>query len=421
MKRGRGTFLLGFLMSAGALPLPAQSGRAVEKLLQRGAAAWKAGKALEAMDWFGRALARAPRMEALREAFEKAAGAALDQALAAGARDRARRICREALARLGDHPRFGLSLGRILAAQGRLDAARRILERTARLPGGGPALLELARLLRRQGDLEGGADLLEEAGSRLPARLRGALASWARMWRLDARIRKNKIAGRYSGGPIFLPRSLSHSERRFLTLLAGRALSQAARVTGLPDRERVEVVFSTPEELKALGGPAWAAGLFQDGVVRVLHRPGARRPLERALRHEFGHALLTALSPGLPGWLQEGVAQMAEEKDPARSLAYLRSLPGALLPGAALESGFTWMRDSRLARAAYAESHLVTLYLFQTRPGRRAALYQALSGSAGDPSRALRTWMGRSLDGALRAMARRFRLRPPPRAARPPR
>ncbi len=419
MSRGkRAVFgaVLSCLFWAGSLP--GQAG--VEKFLQRGLASWKRGNALEAMDWFGRALGKAPRKKGIRRAFRKAASLALDQALADRERARAERICRSALARLGDSPRFGTWLGRLLAEDERWDEAREVLERTGRLEGGQYALLELARLLRSRGRLEEGAHTLERALPRFPPSLGRNLASWARLWRLDARIRRTKLRGRYLGGEIFLPPSLSHSTRRFLTLLAGRALSGAARATGLPSRGRVEVVFSTPGELRKFGGPAWAGGLFKDGVVRVIYRKGQRSTLAAVLRHEFGHALLTALAPGLPGWLQEGVAQVAEKKDPARALAFLRRLPGTLLPGSALETGFTWMQDSRLARVAYAESFLLTLYLFDHRPGGRAALYKALAEHSGSPARALRSWMGTGLEGALLSMARRFRLPPPSPAAAPP-
>ncbi len=418
MSMGKRAGLVYFVMFlwSGALLRP-QAPAGLEKTLEKGLACWKRGDALEAMDWFGRALGKAPKVPSIRRAYERAATRALDQALERNEKDRARRICRDVLGRLGDSPYFGTRLGRLLAEEERWDQAREILERTGRLQGGQYALLELARLLRRRGRLEEGARVLEKALPRFPGSLQAQLASWIRLWRMDAGIRRNKIRSRYPGGEIFLPRSLSHSTRRFLGILAGRALSEAAAATGLPSRERVEVVFSTPGELKRIGGPAWAGGLFKDGVVRVIYRPGQREILAATLRHEFGHALLSALAPGLPGWLQEGVAQVAEKKDPARALAFLRSLPGTLLPGSALETGFTWMRDSRLAGAAYAESYLLVLYLFQTRPGGRAALYKALAQSGTRPARALRAWMGGSLDGALLSMARRFRLKPPFMAA----
>ncbi len=420
MSKGKRAGLVGLLLILwGGAPLGAQAPAGLEKTLQKGLACWKRGEALEAMNWFGRALRKAPRVSSIRKAFQRAAAQALDQALERGEKDQARRICRSALARLGDTPYFGTWLGRLLVEEERWDQAREILERTGRLKGGQYALLELARLLRRRGRLEEGARVLEKALPRFPGSLRSGLSSWVRLWRMDAGIRRNKVRSRYLGGEIFLPPSLSHSTRRFLCVLAGRSLSEAAAATGLPSRGRVEVVFSTPEELKRVGGPAWAGGLFKDGVVRVVYRPGQREILASTLRHEFGHALLSALAPGLPGWLQEGVAQVAEKKDPARALAFLRGLPGTLLPGSALETGFTWMRDSRLARAAYAESYLLVLYLFRTRPGGRAALYKALGEAGSHPGRALRTWMGTGLDGALVSMARRFRLKPPFQAAPP--
>ena len=417
MFMGRRAWIPGFLLLWAAGSLPAQAG--VEKLLQRGVSCWKEGKALAAMDWFGRALRKAPGVEGIRRAYERAAARALDQALERNEKDQACRICRKALALLGDSPRFGTRLGRLLVEEERWDQARVILERTGRLEGGQYALLELARLQRREGDLEEGARTLEKALPRFPPSFRAGISSWIRLWRMDARIRRSKIRSRYTGGEIYLPRSLSHSTRRFLCIQAGKALSQAARTTGLPSRGRVEVVLSTVEELAKVGGPAWASGLFKDGVVRVVYRKGQRKELEAVLRHEFGHALLSALAPGLPGWLQEGVAQIAEKKDPAQALAFLRHLPGTLLPGDALEMGFTWMQDPELARAAYAESYLLVLYLFQTRPGGKVALYHALAGGGGT-SRALREWMGRGLDGAILSMARRFRLKPPSPAARPP-
>jgi hypothetical protein len=99
-----------------------------------------------------------------------------------------------------------------------------------------------------------------------------------------------------------------------------------------------------------------------------------RRPnyqLARTLRHEYAHAAIVTLSRGkAPVWLNEGLAQVAEEiDDPGRTgrLKFALANDG-LLPLTELEAGFTKLNREQ-ASLAYAEAHAAAQYLLEKKGG----------------------------------------------------
>lgn len=131
---------------------------------------------------------------------------------------------------------------------------------------------------------------------------------------------------------------------------------------------RVRVVLYEPDDFDRLTGLGdWAAGVF-DGVVRVSVRDLiGSRDWRYVLRHELVHAFVQALAGnGVPGWLNEGVAQWLEQRPgeiqrlgerlEAESLFSLSELTGSLT---------TW-HDSEAIGRAYAESLLFVDYLQRT-------------------------------------------------------
>ncbi len=132
-------------------------------------------------------------------------------------------------------------------------------------------------------------------------------------------------------------------------------------------RARIRVVFYKREGFHgATGIGHWAGGLY-DGSIRVpLEDLGQERnSLRRVLRHELVHAFVhESGGRDVPGWLNEGLAQLLEDGDPAslgRSLdAARKKLAGA--PLASLESlggSLGKVGDDTSIQRAYAEALLL--------------------------------------------------------------
>ena len=69
------------------------------------------------------------------------------------------------------------------------------------------------------------------------------------------------------------------------------------------------------------GSPHWSGGIY-DGRIKLpiggLARGSER--LARTVRHEYAHAAIVTLSKGkAPVWLNEGLAQVAEETERRRA------------------------------------------------------------------------------------------------------
>ncbi len=107
--------------------------------------------------------------------------------------------------------------------------------------------------------------------------------------------------------------------------------------------------------------PRWTNAMFFKGEIYIplSFSSGVDYDnIRRSVKHEFTHAIIHALSDGrCPGWLDEGLAQMAEgDENPALRPAIVNWLsdnpPVAL---SLLQGGFTKL-DSEMVAPAYAES-----------------------------------------------------------------
>ncbi|NOT29215.1 MAG: hypothetical protein HOP15_02070 [Planctomycetes bacterium] len=120
----------------------------------------------------------------------------------------------------------------------------------------------------------------------------------------------------------------------------------------------IRVVLYEPEDFARLTGLGdWAAGLF-DGVVRVSVREltdgGTWRTV---LVHELVHAFVRALGgPDVPGWLNEGVAQLLEGRagEVARMRQRLRA--SEVFPLERLAGSLASWEDTAAIARAYAQS-----------------------------------------------------------------
>lgn len=109
------------------------------------------------------------------------------------------------------------------------------------------------------------------------------------------------------------------------------------------------------------GAPKWTSALYFRGEIMIpIESPNHvdLRTLNFAVRHEYTHAVIHALSDGkCPGWLDEGLAQWVEDgNNPVVRPSLRRWLrEHQPLKLEFLQQGFTQL-DYELASAAYAQS-----------------------------------------------------------------
>lgn len=113
------------------------------------------------------------------------------------------------------------------------------------------------------------------------------------------------------------------------------------------------------------GAPKWTNAMFYRGEI-ILPIAKAKsvdvENLNRSVRHEYTHAILSALSAGnLPGWIDEGLAQWFEgEESPGLRAALKEWLKtNEPVPLKLLQGGFTKLKPE-MVPAAYAQSLLAT-------------------------------------------------------------
>jgi tetratricopeptide (TPR) repeat protein len=118
----------------------------------------------------------------------------------------------------------------------------------------------------------------------------------------------------------------------------GRALSY------YPDREIQVILYSGQQFQEVTDAPGWSGGIY-DGKIRIpiggieQETPGLRR----LLYHEYTHAVVRTITPRVPTWLNEGLAQYFEGREiDGRQKEMLRRLAqaGQLPPLSNLEGSF---------------------------------------------------------------------------------
>jgi hypothetical protein len=123
---------------------------------------------------------------------------------------------------------------------------------------------------------------------------------------------------------------------------------------------KIRVVLYRRAGFSALTGLGeWAGGAF-DGTVRVPvgDRESESGSFDRVLRHEVVHYFVRAAGgPEVPGWLNEGLAQMLESSDPEPRAAARRALEGReLYPLETLQGSLAGWSDAAEITLAYQQS-----------------------------------------------------------------
>lgn len=111
----------------------------------------------------------------------------------------------------------------------------------------------------------------------------------------------------------------------------------------------------------ATGAPRWTNAMFYRNQIIIplaVNSEIDMDALRRAVKHEYTHAVVHALSGGrCPGWLDEGLAQWAEGSENPALQPALRNwvVKSGPVPLSILQGGFTKL-DSTIVPAAYAQS-----------------------------------------------------------------
>jgi tetratricopeptide (TPR) repeat protein len=165
--------------------------------------------------------------------------------------------------------------------------------------------------------------------------------------------------------------------------------------------ERTPVVLYAMEQFYDITqAPSWTGGVY-DGRIKlpvqglVEHDP----VLDRTLRHEFGHVLVTALSRNrAPVWLSEGTAIWAEEGEEREREAWaLQVIEGrSLFRLSSLNRPFIHLSENEMP-LAYAQSYLAVRTILDAHgPSRLRDLILAL-GQEPDVERAFERVLGTQL------------------------
>jgi len=163
-------------------------------------------------------------------------------------------------------------------------------------------------------------------------------------------------------------------------------------------RPRIQVVLYAHADFDALTGLGdWAGGVF-DGVVRISVEDvvAERERWQHIARHELVHAFIHEVGgSGVPGWLNEGLAQWL---DPAGRVALVadahRTLgDGRLYPLADLTGSLASWSDATEIKRAYAQSlalvehiarhygeHVLRRMVGEARTNDPSATFQAVAG-----------------------------------------
>ncbi len=195
-----------------------------------------------------------------------------------------------------------------------------------------------------------------------------------------------------------------------------------------PFRSSVRLL-DEPTFYELTGAPGWTNAMFFRGEIIIplsTNEPIDLDNLHRSVKHEYSHAVFSALSGGfIPGWLDEGLAQWIEgEENPALRNS-LRSylLTAAPVPLNLLQGGFTKL-SPRMVPAAYAQSLIAVqallkaygvdgiseyLRLLREQVSKETAFMTAFGISEGDfESRlddTLSSWAGAPRSGTTRPPA----------------
>lgn len=264
-------------------------------------------------------------------------------------------------------PYLHLLLGYALFRQGDFDQAETVLRRALKDFGPqGDLYRLLAQIAYRRGELRAALEELDRALVLDPAdpealTLRDKIG---KEWAVEEGMRNN-----YGGN--FTVTFEGGGEKLGQEALA--VLEDAYVELGLlfdcwPEEKTVVILYGNRDFKSVTGAPDWSGGLY-DGKIRVPvgGLQEMNNHLRRVIYHEFAHVLIRRLSGSrIPLWLNEGLAQWAEERRPPSPSPRLRDLvaTGKSLPFSRFDRTLDGLSRDEVA-LAYEQSLSLTSFLIE--------------------------------------------------------
>lgn len=345
-----------------------------------------AGRFREAAERLRSALREAPGEDVLRAnlmtVLRNWAVSELNAARPAAAAD----LLREALALTHSADVLAL-LGVTQERLGVWHDAEETLRRAIQLGSSDPlAFVSLGRVYRHQGDRQGAVEMFQRA------RESGASGRDfdAMLTRLERELDAEWDFVEFSTPHFRL--SFAQGEDRAAAEVVSQVLEDAYFHVGrkfdlFPETPTEVVLYASEDFHSVTQTPDWTGGVY-DGRIKLPVRGIADggKLLERTLRHEYGHVLITQLGNGqIPVWLNEGAAIWAEEESDGDREDWARETIGGqrLFGLAELEPPFTGLPPDRV-HVAYAQSYLA-VRLIIAEYGERRFLALLRAAGAGKP------------------------------------
>ncbi|MCC6933640.1 MAG: hypothetical protein IT292_10370 [Deltaproteobacteria bacterium] len=153
--------------------------------------------------------------------------------------------------------------------------------------------------------------------------------------------------------------------------ILGGVSEQVQRIIGYEPKQKVVLRLLGSKDFTAhTGAPDWTSAMYFRGEIIIPYKKNkaSQSDLQRALRHEYTHAVIAELSNyRCPAWLDEGLAQLIEGQPNQLLGPSLREWikTNDSLPLDWLISGFT-MLNEELVPVAYGQSLLIVRHLVNT-------------------------------------------------------
>lgn len=234
----------------------------------------------------------------------------------------------------------------------------------------------LAQALYRQNELK---LALEQVRAALTLQADEALLELQAKLEKEIRVQRNYDDARTANFVVLFD-GYEHDEIKHTVLdILKNAYAEIGKELDYFPRQPISVILYTGKNFSDITrAPEWAGGMFGqlDGKIRVPVQGAVaqERALRRVLTHEYTHALLYALAPNCPLWLQEGLAQYCSGDESVNV--------GQVIPLPLLAKGFP--REPRAALVAYLESLQVVVDLVEEHGMARLRRLLGELGSGSD-------------------------------------
>jgi len=265
--------------------------------------------------------------------------------------------------------------------------AERELQRSLELrPGEAAAYQVLGDLFYRKDDLEAAITYWEKAVELNPS----DSVSLARLERIRREHKAEKDFNREVTSHFLIKyegREKIEAGRIVLRILEDAYGDIGRPLSYYPSQEIQVILYSSQQFQEVTDAPGWSGGVY-DGKIRLpiggieAETPGLRK----LLYHEYTHAVVRAITPRVPTWLNEGLAQYFEGREiTAPQREALKRIAGAgLLPGLpSLEGSFMGLGGNQAAHAYLFSLSVVRYMVDQYGMYRIKTVLEELAAGAG--------------------------------------